>query len=52
LPISFFNLEIHGPLDSCGPRDGGPAAPPSCAACIYDDFPASSTMLVLPTIFP
>jgi len=28
LPISFLALRFMGPLDSCGARDGAPAAHP------------------------
>jgi len=28
----FLTLMLMAPLDSCGPRDGGPAAPPSRGA--------------------
>jgi len=28
LTFSILNIEVHGPLDSCGPRSGALAAPP------------------------
>ena len=28
MAISILNIEVHGPLNSCGPRSGAPAAPP------------------------